>query len=303
MNLTYLQTFLVVAEERSFTKAAEILDVSKGLITRHIQKLEKTLSSKLFHRTTRSISLTEVGEELYTKAKPIQLLAAEAEMRVYDMTQDIDGDLKVTAPIEFGRALCRHVIPPFVKQYPKVNLILDFGPMKKKIESGDFDIAFRAYDELPDYVIVKDLSFIRNVLVCSTDYVKKNKYYHIENINQYSFILNSQNKRWNQLELIRGKDNYQIEVTGNLSANTYNSILELALQGMGIASLPYYQVETLIKNGELIHLYPEWSVKAQKLSLIYAQRPVTPKKMVAFNLAVKQWLGDKGLYLINNMNP
>ncbi|MCC4821385.1 LysR family transcriptional regulator, partial [Vibrio lentus] len=104
-----------------------VLDVSKGLVSRHVQRLEETLNSKLFHRTTRSISLTEVGEELYAKAKQIQLLATEAEMRVLDMTQEVAGDLKITAPIEFGRALCRHIIPTFKQEYPKVDLILDFG--------------------------------------------------------------------------------------------------------------------------------------------------------------------------------
>lgn len=298
MNLTYLQTFLVVAEEHSFTKAAEILDVSKGLVSRHVQRLEEALNSRLFHRTTRSISLTDVGEELYTKAKQIQLLATEAEMRVSDMTQVIAGDLKVTAPIEFGRALCRHVIPSFRQQYPKVNLVLDFGPIKKKIESGDFDVAFRAYDELPGDVIARELGFIRNVLVCSYDYAKVNRLSSIEDIHQCTFILNSQNERWNQLELIKGEQKYNVEVTGSLRCNAYSSILELAMQGMGLASLPYYQVEALIESGELIHVFPEWSVKAQKLSLIYAQRRVTPKKLVTFNLAVKQWLESGNVYMI-----
>ncbi len=298
MNLTYLQTFRVVAEERSFTKAAETLDVSKGLVSRHIQKLEEALNSRLFHRTTRSISLTEVGEELYSKAKQIQLLATEAEMRVKDITQEVAGDLKVTAPIEFGRALCRHVIPSFRQQYPKVNLTLDFGPMKKKIESGDFDVAFRAYDELPGDVIANDLGYIRNVLVCSANYAKGKRLAAIEDIHQCTFILNSQNERWNQLELISNEQSYDVEVTGSLRSNTYNSILELAIQGMGVASLPYYQGEDLIESGDLVHVFPEWSVKAHKLSLIYAQRRVTPKKLVTFNLAVKQWLESNNLYMI-----
>lgn len=239
MNLTYLQTFLVVADESSFTKAAEVLDVSKGMVSRHVQKLEETLNSRLFHRTTRSINLTEVGEELYTKAKQIQLLATEAEMRVKDITQEVSGDLKITAPFEFGRALCRHVLPPFRKHYPKVNLILDFGPIKKKIETGDFDIAFRAYDELPNDVIAKELGFIRNVLVCSVNYAQGKKLEAIKDIHQCSFILNSQNERWNQLELISGQQKYHVEVTGNLRSNTYSSILELVMQDMGVASLPY----------------------------------------------------------------
>ncbi|MDD9174443.1 LysR family transcriptional regulator [Aliivibrio finisterrensis] len=298
MNLTYLQTFLVVAEESSFTKAAEILDVSKGLVSRHVQRLEETLNTKLFHRTTRSISLTEVGEELYTKAKQIQLLAIEAEMRIKDLTQEVSGDLKVTAPIEFGRALCRHIIPSFRELYPKINLVLDFGPMKKKIESGDFDVAFRAYDELPNDVVAKDLGFIRNVLVSSASYVKNYEQNVIEDIHRCDFILNSQNERWNQLELIKGKQKYNVEVTGTLSSNTYSSILELVLQGVGIASLPYYLVEELLESNELIQVFPEWSVKAHKFSMVYAQRRVTPKKLVTFNQVVTQWLESNHLYTI-----
>lgn len=298
MNLTYLQTFLIVAEESSFTKAAEILDVSKGLVSRHVQRLEETLNTKLFHRTTRSISLTEVGEELYTKAKQIQLLAIEAEMRIKDLTQEVSGDLKVTAPIEFGRALCRHIIPSFRELYPKINLVLDFGPMKKKIESGDFDVAFRAYDDLPNDVVAKDLGFIRNVLVSTASYAKNHEQNVIEDIHRCDFILNSQNERWNQLELIKGEQKYHVEVTGTLSSNTYSSILELVLQELGVASLPYYLVEELLDSGELIQIFPEWSVKAHKFSMVYAQRRVTPKKLATFNQVVTQWLESNPLYTI-----
>ena len=299
MNLTYLQTFHVVAEEQSFTKAAEVLDVSKGLVSRHVQRLEELLNTRLFHRTTRSITLTEAGSALYNKAKQIHLLATEAEMHVKDITQEVSGELKVTAPIEFGRALCRHVIPVFVKQYPKVSLTLDFGPAKKRIESGDYDIAFRAYDELPSDVVARDLGFVRNVMVCHGSYLRGVSLKSIEDIHQCRFILNSQNDRWNQLELVNKDKKYNISVTGSLRSNTYNSILELVLQGCGLASLPYYQVDQLLESGELVHVLPEWSVKTHKLSLIYAQRRVTPKKLVTFNLAVKQWLESSNLYMVS----
>lgn len=298
MNLSYLQTFLVVAEEGSFTKAADVLEVSKGLVSRHVSHLEKALNAKLFHRTTRHIALSEVGEALFSKAKQIQLLASEAEIRVKDITQEFSGDLKVSAPFEFGRALCRHVIPSFIRQHPQINLILDFGPIKKDIVSGDFDVAFRAYEELPNDVVGKELGFIRNVLICSKNFAQHNTVHSIKDLHDCTFILNGQNKRWNQLELINGDKKYQIEVAGNLSSNTYSSILSLAKQDLGIASLPYYQVEELIKNGELIHLLPYWAVRTHKLSLLYAQRRITPRKLVTFNLAVKEWLGSSQLYLI-----
>lgn len=298
MNLTYLQTFLVVAEEGSFTKAAEVLDVSKGLVSRHVSNLERALNTKLFHRTTRSISLSEVGDELFIKAKQIQLLASEAEIRVKDITQEFEGDLKVTAPFEFGKALCRHVIPEFVRQHPQINLILDFGPLKREIASGDFDIAFRAYETLPDDVVGKELGFIRNVLVCNKEFAKAHKVRSIKDLHYCSFILNGQNTLWNQLVLVNGNKEYQIEVKGSIVSNTYSSLLSLANQGLGIACLPYYQVEEQIKANELVHLLPDWGCRTHKLSLLFAQRKITPRKLIAFNQAVINWLASNKLYVI-----
>ena len=298
MNLSYLQTFLVVAEEGSFTRAAEVLDVSKGLISRHVSNLEQSLNAKLFHRTTRRIALSEVGEELFSKAKQIQLLASEAEIRVKDVTQEFAGDLKITAPFEFGRALCRHVIPEFIQQHPQINLILDFGPIKREIAAGDFDIAFRAYEQLPNDVVGKELGFIRNVLICNNTFAKTHTIQSIKDLHKCPFILNGQNERWNQLELVNGDNTFHIEVGGSLVSNTYSSILELAKQGQGVACLPYYQAEHLINSGELIHLLPDWAVKTHKLSLLYAQRKTTPRKLVTFNMAVQEWLSSNHLYLI-----
>lgn len=301
MNLTYLQTFLMVAEEKSFTKAAEKLDVSKGLVSRHVASLEQSLNAKLFHRSTRRITLSEVGEELLLKAKQIQFLAAEAEIRVKDITQEFTGSLKVTAPYEFGKALSKNVIPAFVTQHPQIKLELDFGPVKREVSSGDYDIAFRAEEDLPSDVVAKELGFIRNVLVCSAEFAAKSKIESIKDLYKCHFILNGQNEGWNKLHLVKGETEFKLEVTGNLVSNTYSSIMTLAEQGLGVACLPFYQVEEKVKQGELIHLLPDWGIKTHKLSWLYAQRKVTPRKLASFNLAVKNWLDSNDLYMVGNI--
>ena len=298
MNLSYLQTFLVVAEEKSFTKAATRLDVSKGLVSRHVKHLEGTLNSKLFHRTTRAINLTETGEELLAKAQQIKFLAKEAEYRVKEINQKIEGNLKITAPLEFGRALCEHVIPAFKQQHPNINLILNFGPEKEDIELGSYDIAYRAYNSLPNDVVAKRLGYIRNVIVCDPEWVNKNKCSKIEDIYNCEFILNGQSEDWNKLNLHNENQHFELEVTGTTYSNSYQSILELVLQRLGIASLPYYQVESFINEKRLTHLFNDWSIKTHPLSLIYAQRKVTPKKITAFNDHVKSWLCSSNQYLV-----
>ncbi|EGU49388.1 LysR family transcriptional regulator [Vibrio ichthyoenteri ATCC 700023] len=298
MNLIYLQTFLTVAQEGSFTKAADVLDVSKGLVSRHIQRLEMSLNSKLFHRTTRSISLTESGRDLLTRAQQIQLLATEAEMRVRDMAQEISGELRITAPLEFGRSLCQSVIPAYCQQNPKVEVICDFGPGKKRIELGEFDVAIRAFDTLPEDVVAKELGDMRNVLVAAPDFFATLETVTIDNIEQLPFVLNSQNERWNHLQLVRGDEIVFKQVTGHIRANTYTAILSLAQQGMGLACVPFMHVEAMIERGELVQVLPQWSAKSHKLSLIYAQRRITPSKLVKFNQAVVDWLRANPRYLI-----
>ncbi|GAK85651.1 LysR-family transcriptional regulator [Vibrio ponticus] len=248
MNLTYLQTFLTVAEEGSFTKAAEVLDVSKGLVSRHIQRLERSLNSKLFHRSTRSISLTESGRDLLTRAQQIQLLATEAEMRVRDMAQEVSGELRITAPLEFGRSLCQSVIPTYCQQNPMVEVICDFGPGKKRIELGEFDIAIRAFDSLPDDVVAKELGYMRNIVVAAPGYLAAIDAVTIDNVEQQRFILNSQNERWNHLQLVRGDEVVFKQVLGHMRANTYTAILSLAQQGMGLASVPYMHAQSMINR-------------------------------------------------------
>ncbi len=288
----------MVAEMQSFTLAADKLDVSKGLVSRHVQKLERDLNVKLFYRTTRSIRVTEAGEALYAKARQIQLLAVEAEIQLKDMTQEISGDLKITAPLELGRILSQQVIPQFCLDYPDINLFLDCDHAKKQIELGDYDVALRADDALPQDVIAKRLGTIRNVLVCSEQYLEHHPMPTLDNIHQCRFILNSRQRGWSELELVHGDKKATFTVMGRLHCNTYSAIAELATAGSGLASLPFYQVEEHIRCGKLIHILPKWSVQSQCLSLIYAQHRVTPQKLIRFNRAVMQWFKSSGLYLL-----
>lgn len=117
-------------------------------------------------------------------------------------------------------------------------------------------------------------------------------------IHQCAFILNSRERRWGEFELHCGEQKMSLAVSGQLHSNTYSAICELALQGLGIACLPFYQVEEQIHRGELIHVLPQWSIKSQALNLLYAQRREMPQKLLRFNMAVKQWLQSNESYLI-----
>lgn len=299
MNLIYLQTFLAVATSGSFTQAADHLDVSKGLVSRHVQHLEKSLNARLFHRTTRSVQLTEEGQELYSKAKQIQILAKEAELRIKDYSQELSGKLRVTAPLSLGQKLCQQVIPEFCRKYPKIDLNLSFGAESKDVEFGEFDIALRASTNLPDNVIAKDLGFIKNVLVCSPELVASLKADDIIALQEHDFIVHGQVNQWNTLQIVKGAEAYQVAVNGKITSNTYESIYELAKAGLGTASLPLYLVEQGLQAGSLVRVFPDWVVKTHQIYALYSQRRITPKKVLVFLDSVKGWF-QEGQYVVAN---
>lgn len=298
MNLEHLQTFLFVAESGGFSHASTALGVSKGLVSRHIQKLEDTLKTKLFHRTTRQVTLTEAGNELYRNARQIKMLAAEAEMRIKDLAQDVSGELKVTAPIGFGRVLCKDIVPELRAQYPALDLTLDFGADRYRIEMGEYDVALRAYDDLPNEVIAKELGLVKNILVGSPEYLQERQLFSLDDLLQHEFIVNTQNNSWNVLKLQCDYSSRTMELTGKIGANNYQSILELVLHHQGIASLPFYLVADLIENRQLTHVLKDWSIYTHKISLIYARQRVIPKKVVIFNHAIMSWFQNNRQFFL-----
>ncbi len=293
VNLTHLQTFISVASSGGFSAAAETMDVSKGLVSRHIQLLERELATRLFHRTTRRVSLTEAGEALLVQARQIQHLACQAELQIRDLTQECSGTLKITAPVELGRVLCRDIIPRFHNDFPKVDLVLDFDPDAKDIEAGEFDIALRAGEPLPDNVVARDFGIIRNVLVAAPAYLySKDKIDCCDELSDASLILSCYRSEWNQLTLCNGVDRTTLDVKSSIYTNSYTSALELVLAGMGIASLPLYQVESQINASTLLRVLPAYSLPVHRLSLIYSGQRIMPRKIVMFNRYIMDWQKD-----------
>ncbi|MEO1337220.1 MAG: LysR family transcriptional regulator, partial [Myxococcota bacterium] len=151
-KLEYLDAFLAVAELGSFTEAAKHMSASKGMVSRHIEKMEESVGAKLFHRTTRMVSLTEAGQILLVKAQSIRATATEADIAIQSTTREVGGELKVAAPAEFALVLCREVIPRLRTLYPELAIRLDASPSLRNIEAGEYDVALRAQADLPGNV-------------------------------------------------------------------------------------------------------------------------------------------------------
>ena len=254
MNLTYLQSYAAVISQGSFSAAAEHLQVSKGLVSRHVNNLEKQLNAQLLHRTTRVIRMTDAGESLYIEAQKILSLANNAVRNVHDMTKEAQGLLRFTAPISMGDRIMRDLIIPYQRLCPKVSLELNFSNQAFDLASGDNDIALRAFDALPQLVVAKSVGRVRNVLVASASYLSKNpQILRVQDLKSHNCILNSHQQAWNvwQMSSDAKAQAEPVVVSANVATSKYASAKMLAEQGCGIANLPWYRVQEAVEQNKL----------------------------------------------------
>ena len=303
INIHYLEAFYHVAKLGGFSAAADAMDVSKGLVSRHVRQLEISLNTQLFYRTTRFVKLTEAGEQLYDKAEHIFLLAREAEQDILDVTQDSSGTLRFTSPISMGERIIGGVLPKFQALCPNVNIIFNFTSTAFNVSQGEQDIALRASADLPEDVVAKYVGMIRNVLVASPRYLQKHgQPESIERINTHPCILFNHQRSWDTWQLHQQpyqEDHYtEVQIQGSVHVNQYTTARHLALLDQGIANLPLYIVQQDITEQRLIPIFDEYVIPMHPLYIIHASQRRVPGKIQLFKQVLIQWFTDNPEVLI-----
>ena len=135
--------FVRVAEARSFTAAAARLNLSKSVVSRRVAELEARLGARLLNRTTRHISLTEVGEAFYRRVVQILSDIGEAERAVADMHGAPRGVLKVAAPMSFGMLHLARAVAAFMDTYPEIRVEMDLNDRFVDLVEEGYDVAVR----------------------------------------------------------------------------------------------------------------------------------------------------------------
>lgn len=294
MNLTHLQSFMLVAKMHSFSAASEQLGASKGLVSRHVKSLEDEMGCQLLHRTTRRVSMTEAGQALFGKACEIERLANEAGRLVQDLTQDSCGTLKFTAPTELGKKLLSPMLLQFIAEYPQVKLELCFEQNIQDVEFGKFDLALRTSIAHSDNLIARYLGRIRHVLVVSPAHPAAAEVRHPDDLRHYR-LLSSGETQW-VFEPLAG-DSLTLTFEPALCSSNYATTHQLTLSGTGIASLPYYLVEEDIAQHKLTLLVPQWQCYPHELYMVYAKQSHYPKKLRDLQHKLQTWCETHSKYV------
>lgn len=254
MEFRQLQTFMIIAQTESFSKAAELLGYSQSAVTVQIRLLEKELDTRLFERMGRKIALTAQGQNLQIHAGRIleEMSQAEAEIRL---------EQELCSPLHVGviESLFFTKLPPilsyFRQHYPKVSLKLTTGTPKELIEHMEYNQLDLIYIlDRPRYnnrwskemEKKEDIVFVTNPKLAIT----QKQDLMVEDILNNPFFLTEKNENYRK-ELDQFLESKDIILTPSLESSNTEFIIRMIIENGGISYLPYFAVEKSIKSGEL----------------------------------------------------
>ena len=270
-NLTGMATFARVAEAKSFSEAARRLKVSKSAVSKQVAQLERSLKARLLNRTTRRLSLTEVGSAFYEHCARMLAEAEAAELAVSRLYAEPRGVLRVTSPAAFGHLHVAPAIPDFIARHPDVSVQIVMNDRTVDLAEEGFDIAIRMTRDKAPNIVARTLAPVRWAVCATPDYLKRQGTPRApadlarHNCLFYSFLESSSEWRFTG-----GAGETAVQVSGNFSVNNSEALREAVLKGLGIALLPTFTVGADLRQKRLRPVLADYRAHGTFGSEVYA---------------------------------
>jgi len=293
--LSAMGVFVRVVDLKSFSLAASELGISSSSVSKQIAHLEQHVGARLLQRTTRRLSVTEVGAAYHEKCHAILSEVDEAENLVSQLQGKPRGVLKINANMTFGQQLLSRAIPEFMAAYPDVQLEVSLDDSDDELLKDGFDLALRiTHPTLPDSsLIAREIASVPLFLCATPAYLAQ--YGHpqtpdaLKQHNCLVFMLASNTNAWT---LTNAEGSQTIQVSGDLKANNSLLVLQAVLAHRGIANLASFVIGKLVEEGQLELLLPEYQAERLSLYAIYPERKYIPPKVSLFIEFFKGWLDE-----------
>jgi DNA-binding transcriptional LysR family regulator len=277
-----LHLLTVLAETRSYTQAARRLGISKASVSSRIAELERTAGVPLVRRTTRSVGLTQAGQQLADETRASFERIAQSFSGIRDLAGTPRGLLRVTAPVALGRQHVAPTLAGFLQRYPEIRLELDLGDRLANLPQEGFDLAIRHTQAPPETHVAWQLCPSRTLLVASADYLRRHgRPAHPSDLAQHACLLYLRDTAGQGWSFERGSgrkaERAVVAVDGPLRANNSEVLREAVLGGLGIGLLPDFSAAAHLGPRQLVQVLPEWRPLGFFGDGIYAIRPWAPQ--------------------------
>jgi DNA-binding transcriptional LysR family regulator len=284
-KLTSMVVFTRVAKAGSFASAAKELGLSRAMATKHVMQLENSLGIRLLNRTTRNLSLTEVGVVYLERCLQIIDDIEETELAVTRLQTEPRGTLKVNATPFFGAYHLAPAIAAYLDSYPDVNieLVLQTGHVDL-IDEG-FDLAIHLGDLNDSSLIARKLGSSQRLVCGSPSYFKQHGIPQTpDDLKKHNCLINWSMPPRDQWQFTEADSRTAtvVKVTGRLQANVADALRISAINGIGLVLLPTYMVGQDLRKGRLQAVLTDYEPAILEIHAIYPHRKHLSAKVRTF---------------------
>lgn len=270
-----LDEFVAVAECGQFTAAAQRLGLSSSQVSRQIARLEESLQTRLFYRSTRRVALTEAGQTFLQHCQRLQDARDEALRAVGDLGSEPKGLLRMTCAVAYGERFIVPLVTQFMSRHPQLRVDIELSNRTLDMVQESLDLAIRLGRLQDSRLVATRLAPRRMYLCAAPSYMQRyGRPHSLSELSQHNCLIGSSDTWSFQQD---GRELSQ-RVQGNWRCNSGQAVLDAALQGLGLCQLPDYYVQEHLNSGALVSLLEKHQAPNTAVWALYPQqRHLSPK--------------------------
>lgn len=285
MELDAYLFFATVVESGSFMNAALKLGIDRSNVSRRIRKLERDVEAQLIRRTTRRMSLTEIGEAFYAQCAVIRAEVERADELLHTFGSSVRGPLHVSCPPAVGRLYLTAMFAEFCTQYPKVSLSVSFKGGAVDLMENNLDVSLRVTNDPGEHCVARALGSVEWMLCANPEYLERyGRPTTPEDLASHA-CLGVRTRV--ALEYVREDSDlvHRISIQPHLECADYGFLGEMAAAKLGIGLLPSYVAAEHLQSGRLETVLKEYRLTRSPGAMLYAitlPNRYTPPQLRAF---------------------
>jgi DNA-binding transcriptional LysR family regulator len=278
-----MAVFARVVDARSFTGAAAALGLSKSAVSKQVARLEDRLGARLLNRTTRRLSLTEVGAAFYERCARILAEVEDAELAVGRLQDAPRGTLRINAPMSFGQLHLAPAVADFLDGHPDVAVDLTLNDRLVDLIEEGYDLAIRISQLADSSLIARRLVPMRRIVCGSPAYFARHGVpRHPRDLRQHNCLLYSYLPSVEEWQFVGPDGPVAVRAAGTLKANNGDVLETAMLAGLGVALQPTFIAARDLQAGRLVAVMPDYVNEAASVYAVYPHSRHLSAKVRAF---------------------
>lgn len=290
-QLEDMNVFIRIVEAGGISRAAEQLGIAKSAVSRRLVDLETRLGVRLLNRTTRSSSLTEIGQSYYDRVIKVVDDVAELNAITTDANTSLAGTINLAAPLSFGLSHLAPAIDDFLNEHPELAININFSDRQVDLVEEGLDLALRITDLKDSSLIARKISSINFILCASPEYLNKHGAPKLPADLKNHRLLHYSISEANTWKLINKKGkHYSVNVDAQIVANNGDFLKDMAIAGHGVVFSPTFIAWQAIAMGDLVPILTDYTLQQLNAYAVYPQaRYLSQRTRLLIDFLVKRF--------------